>query len=140
MRLSRRLAPLVKAFHERGIQVSLFVDPVPAQLAAAEALGARIVELHTGRYADARTPEAAARELTQLQRAARRTRGLGLAVAAGHGLDYENVRAVAAIPEIEELNIGFSIITRALSVGLESAVREMAARLLLEEAHAIPSA
>ena len=125
-RMRRRLGPVIKAFHDRGIAVSLFVDPRLRQLEASRDCGAKIVELHTGRYADAPTAAARSRELAALVRASRQARGLGLAVAAGHGLDYRNVAAVAAIPEIEELNIGYSIIVRALEVGLESAVREMA--------------
>jgi len=126
-RLASRLAPLVRRFHEQGVKVSLFVDPVVSQLKASVAVGARIVELHTGGYANARTAGRRARELVSLRRAAKQARRLGLAVAAGHGLDYHNVGAVAAIPEIEELNIGFSIIARAVFVGIEQAVREMKA-------------
>ena len=126
VRLSRLLIPLIRTFHARDIAVSLFVDPVPRQLQAARDVGARIIELHTGRYANARTAQARARELSALVRAAALTKRIGLNVAAGHGLDYDNVRAVCAIAQIEELNIGFSIIARALSVGLSNAVREMA--------------
>ena len=129
VRLSKRLAPVIQAFQARGIEVSLFIDPVFAQVEAARQVGAAVIELHTGRYADATGPRAKARELAMLQRAAARGRALGLAVAAGHGLDYENVQRVAAIPEIEELNIGFAIISRALFVGLEAAVREMVERM-----------
>ena len=129
VRLARRLPPLIRDFQRRGIRVSLFVDPVPAQLAAARDVGAAVVELHTGRYAEAATARTKTAALHLLGRAARFGRSLGLSVAAGHGLDYDNVSAVAAIPEIEELNIGFSIISRALSVGLERAVQDMAARL-----------
>lgn len=135
-RMSRRLTPLVKRFQASGIEVSLFIDPATAQLEAARALGVRIIELHTGRYAEARTRTGQQRELRALQRAGVQARGLGLTVAAGHGLDYENVGPVAAIPEIEELNIGYAIITRAVWVGLEQAVREMAALLSPRRAHA----
>jgi len=124
-RLSKQLTQVVRQFHARGIEVSLFIDPVSSQIAAAARTGARIIELHTGRYANARTSGRRARELTALRQAARHARSLGLAVAAGHGLDYRNVKAVVGIPEIEELNIGFSIIARALFVGIERAVREM---------------
>jgi pyridoxine 5-phosphate synthase len=124
-RLRRALRPLVRSFQARGIGVSLFVDPVAEQLAAARETGAACVELHTGRYAATRSPAARVRALEALRNAAQRGRALGLAVAAGHGLDYENVAAVVRIPEIEEVNIGFSIITRALSVGLAAAVKEM---------------
>ena len=128
-RLHGRLRWLVRRFHRRGIEVSLFVDPVDEQLQVAVRVGVRIVELHTGGYANARTPTRRARELALLRRAATRAKTLGLAVAAGHGLDYDNVRAVAAIPEIEELNIGFSIVARAMFVGIERAVRDMNALL-----------
>lgn len=129
VRLQRRLRRLVPRFHRRGIDVSLFVDPVEEQLQAAVWVGARIVELHTGSYANARTSARRARELATLQRSAARARALGLAVAAGHGLDYDNVKPIVAIPEIEELNIGFSIVSRAVFVGIEQAVRRM--KLLL---------
>ncbi len=129
VRLSSRLARVVRQFHAKRIGVSLFVDPAPSQVRAAAALGVRTVELHTGRYANATTAGRRTRELASLQRAAGHAKRLGLAVAAGHGLDYRNTDAVAAIPDIEELNIGFSIIARAISVGLERAVREMKALL-----------
>ena len=99
-----------------------------------------MVELHTGRYADARSVRAQARELDALRRAARQGKELGLAIAAGHGLDYDNVTAITQIPEIEELNIGFSIIARALVVGLESAVAEMVQRLQRQETHVLQTA
>lgn len=125
VRLRAQLGRLVRRFHGKGIAVSLFVDPEHTQLAAARDTGAGIVELHTGRYANAKTARSRARELRTLRRAAADARRLGLVVAAGHGLDYQNVRAVAAIRDIEELNIGFSIIARSLVVGLAQAVREM---------------
>ena len=133
VKLSRALPPIIETFQRRGITVSLFVDPVPVQLRAAQDAGAAIVELHTGRYAETRDVRARARELDALREAARRGRGLGLRVAAGHGLDYENIEPVAAIPEIEEVNIGFSIIARALSIGLGGAVEQMV-RLLSQAA------
>jgi len=129
VRLSNRLSRVVRIFHDRGIEVSLFVDPVAIQVAASARVGARIIELHTGRYANARTSVQRNKQLAALRRAARQARQLGLAVAAGHGLDYDNVRGMAEIPEIEEVNIGFSIIARAVFVGIEQAVREMKASL-----------
>jgi pyridoxine 5-phosphate synthase len=107
-----------------GVRTSLFIDPDPKALDFSAELGADAVELHTGEYANARGDHRA-RELGRLAEMAKRGRGLGLAVHAGHGLTYENVIPVAAIPEIEELNIGHSIISRAVFVGLERAVREM---------------
>ena len=112
-----------------GIRVSLFIDPDTAQIKAARAVGAPVVELHTGAYAEARGASQA-RELERLRGAARQAAQLGLSVHAGHGLDYHNVQAVAAIPEIVELNIGFAIVGRALFTGLDEAVREMKALML----------
>ncbi len=124
-RLCRPLRGLITQFQKRGVEVSLFIDPEPAQVRAAKDAGGRAIELHTGRYANARSPHAKARALERIARAAHRGKTLGLRIAAGHGLDYDNVPPVAAIPEAEELNIGFSIISRALAVGLEQAVRDM---------------
>ncbi len=129
VRHAARLRRVLAAFHARTIDVSLFIDPVASQVCAAALVGARIVELHTGGYAQARTASQRRRALTQVARAAAQARRLDLAVAAGHGLDYDNVRAVAKLPEIEELNIGFSIISRALWVGVDKAVRQMRALL-----------
>lgn len=115
---------------EAGIRVSLFVDPEPHQLDAAKAAGAPVVELHTGRYAEAEG-EAAAAELERLRAAAAHAHGLGLVVNAGHGLHYHNVQPIAAIPELAELNIGHAIIAQAVFAGLPEAVREMK-RLMVE--------
>jgi pyridoxine 5-phosphate synthase len=109
-----------------GIRTSLFIDPDPVTLERAAELGADAVELHTGEYANAFGSPEADRQVERLARVAVRGRELGLAVHAGHGLTYENVRPVAAIAEIEELNIGHSVVSRALFVGMECAVREMA--------------
>jgi pyridoxine 5-phosphate synthase len=136
-RLSRRLHPVVRAFRARGIPVSLFIDPFANQLTAARDLGVTIVELHTGRCANARTALAKTRALAALRLAAQRGRSLGLTIAAGHGLDYENVQDIADIPELEEVNIGFSIISRALRVGLEQAVGDMIERLQGKRSHAV---
>jgi pyridoxine 5-phosphate synthase len=110
---------------EAGIRTSLFIDPEPDALKTSAGLGVDAVELHTGEYANTRGTERA-EQLERLRRAAALGRSLGLAVHAGHGLTYQNVAPVAAIPEIEELNIGHSIISHAVFVGLERAVREMA--------------
>ncbi len=107
-----------------GIRVSLFVDPDVAQLDAAIAAGAPVVELHTGAYADAEGAEQA-RELQRIVDAAQYGHGLGLVINAGHGLNYENVAAIARIPEIVELNIGHAIVARAVFDGLAFAVSEM---------------
>jgi pyridoxine 5-phosphate synthase len=107
-----------------GIRTSLFIDPDQEALDYSLELGAEAVELHTGEYANARGDERG-HELQRLATLAKAGRGMGLAVHAGHGLTYENVIPVAAIQEIEELNIGHSIISRSVFVGLERAVREM---------------
>jgi pyridoxine 5-phosphate synthase len=105
-----------------GIRVSLFIDPEPESVELAAALAADAVELHTGRYCHAPSDPA---RLAELAQAARQAAALGLAVHAGHGLTARNVRPVAALPEIEELNIGHSIVSRAVFVGIEAAVREV---------------
>jgi pyridoxine 5-phosphate synthase len=112
----------VKRFQARKIEVSLFIDPSAGQVAASLRAGATMVELHTGSYAHAARKGPELRHLVAASRAARRE---GLLVAAGHGLTLGNVRAVAAIPEVEELNIGHSIVSRALAAGMAKAVREM---------------
>jgi len=128
-----RHAPRVRGAVERlvgaGIRVSLFIDPDEAQLRASADARAPAVELHTGDYANARAPAAAARELERLRAAARIAARLGLEVHAGHGLTVANVGPVAAIAEIVELNIGHSIVARAVLVGMAAAVREMRAVL-----------
>jgi pyridoxine 5-phosphate synthase len=119
-----RLRETIRRLDEAGIRISLFVDPDLATLDAAKDLGVPAVELHTGRYANTwrRSDEA----LDELRRAAGHAADMGLFVHAGHGLTYQNVRPVAAIPEIEELNIGHSVISRALMTGMSSAVQDMA--------------
>jgi pyridoxine 5-phosphate synthase len=107
-----------------GIRTSLFIDPDLRQVEAAAALGAPVIELHTGAYAHA-AGSAGAAELERLVACARRGAELGLTVHAGHGLNYQNVQPVAAIPEIVELNIGHALIGHAVFVGLAAAVREM---------------
>ncbi|MFZ9709570.1 MAG: pyridoxine 5'-phosphate synthase [Steroidobacteraceae bacterium] len=113
-----------------GIRVALFIDADPAQIEASARSGAPVVELHTGRYCEVRGAAAAA-ELERLRAGARLAASLGLEVHAGHGLHYQNVGPVAAIPEIVELNIGHSIVARAVFVGFESAVREMKAAMAI---------
>ena len=110
---------------EEEIRVSLFIDADLDQLDAAAEVGAPVVEIHTGHYADAVGAGARAAELARISRAVQHGLGLGLQVNAGHGLDYHNVVGVAALPGIRELNIGHSIIARALFNGLPEAVREM---------------
>jgi pyridoxine 5-phosphate synthase len=121
-----RLRDCCAALHDAGIRVSLFVDPEPAQLEAALAAGAPVVELHTGAYADS-TGERQALELMRIAEAARFGSRIGLTIHAGHGLNYHNVQPVAAIPEIVELNIGHAIVARAVMDGMGPAVRDMKA-------------
>jgi pyridoxine 5-phosphate synthase len=115
---------------EAGIRVSLFIDPEPTQLDASMAAGAPVVELHTGCFADAQNEAEGARELARIERAVVHGVSLGLAVNAGHGLHYHNVQQVAAIPGVQELNIGHAIVAHAIFVGWENAVREMKALML----------
>jgi len=115
----------VQRFQEAGIPVSLFVDPDPRQLEAAAKSGARHVELHTGPYSDATSEEQRARELERLRAACQHALHLGLRVKAGHGLRLDNVGPIAALPGMEMLSIGHSIIGHAIYVGMEQAVREM---------------
>ena len=119
------VARAMDRLHAAGIEVSLFVDPDSRQIEMARVLGATAVEIQTARYAEARTPADRRRELDALHEAAEFARQAGLHVHAGHGLTYENVAAVARVPGMEELNIGHSIVSRAVLVGLERAVREM---------------
>jgi pyridoxine 5-phosphate synthase len=133
----KRLAPLVRALGTAGIRVSLFIEPEALQLEAAQALGAPVVELHTGAYCDAVTTgetDKAARLLDSLRQGARYAAALGLEVHGGHGLDFHNVGAVAAFPEIAELNIGHYLVGEAVFTGLDAAIRRM--RALIEEARA----
>lgn len=124
----RRLEKVMPLFEEKGAAVSLFVDPDREQLAAASEVGAPFIELHTGSYANA-TGEDRERERQRLEEAAIYAHQLSLRINAGHGLDLDNVGPIAALPYVEELNIGHSIVARALFVGVEGAVREMLERI-----------
>jgi len=128
--LCEALGPACQRLAQAGIRVSLFIDPDTVQIEAAAALGVPVVELHTGAYAEARG-EQQARELNRVRQAAGLGARLGMRVHAGHGLNYHNVQAIAAIGEIAELNIGHAIIARAVIDGMAEAVREMK-RLMLE--------
>lgn len=121
----KRVREAVRRLSDAGVCVSLFIDPDPQQLDAAARTGAAFVELHTGAYAGAREETETARRLDELKRGVSLARRLGLRVNAGHGLGYRNVRPVVLLPGVEELNIGFSVIARAVFVGLTEAVREM---------------
>ena len=123
------LRDVVQMLRAARIRVSLFIDPDPRQIDAASETGADVVELHTGTYADALDPYRLQAELARLQVAARHAFDCGLTVNGGHGLRLDNVKPIAAIPEIQELNIGHSIVSRAILIGMEAAVREMRASL-----------
>jgi pyridoxine 5-phosphate synthase len=127
----RQLAPVVRRLSEAGIRVSLFLEPSTVQLAVAKALGAHIVELHTGSFCEA-PPERRARELARLEDAAAYAEEVGLECHAGHGLSYETVGPVAAISTIVELNIGHFLVGEAIFSGLESAIKRM--RALMDQA------
>lgn len=120
-----RVEDAVRRLHGAGLEVSLFIDPDPRQVEASAALGVAAVELHTGRYAEAGHGAGLAGELKALVDAGAAVKAAGMALHAGHGLNYVNVRAVAAIAGMAELNIGHSIVSRAVFVGFERAVREM---------------
>ena len=135
------VAPVVRALSEAGIRVSLFIEADPAQIQAAADVGAPVVELHTGAYCEAvRRGDAAraVRELDRLRAGATQAAGLGLEVHAGHGIDYATVAAVAAIPEIAELNIGHFLIGEAIFIGLDAAIRRM--RALMDQVRAVQKA
>jgi len=122
------LEPTLKAMRDAGIRVSLFIDPEPGQIEMAAVLGAPVVELHTGAYAEA-SGTARDAELARLIEAARMASEAGIQVNAGHGLNYTNVKPILSLPKLVELNIGHAIVSRALFVGLEKATREMVALL-----------
>lgn len=124
-----RMTSVCKTLSEAGIRVSLFIAPDIAQINAAKAVGAPVIEIHTGKFADSKGAEQV-KELMRIKEATAHAIGLGLVVNAGHGLNIHNVDQIAAIPGIEELNIGHAIVAHALFVGWEYAVREMKALML----------
>lgn len=136
------LVDAVRALHAARVRTSLFIDPSEDAVRAAAALGVEAIELHTGEFAEAfkqmhtGSRDVVTRELMRLGRAAALGRSLGMAVHAGHGLTYENVARLAAVEEIEELNIGHSIVSRSLFVGMERAVRDMKDIVTLVRTHA----
>jgi pyridoxine 5-phosphate synthase len=132
-RQHNHLAPLVRSLGAARIRVSLFVEPSRTQLDAAKSLGAPVVELHTGAYANA-SGAAQERILERLREAAAYGASIGLEIHAGHGLTYDNVKPIAAIPEIRELNIGHFLVGEAIFVGLDASIRRM--RALMDEARA----
>jgi len=128
MRFEKQLAPTIRRLQAHEIRVSLFIEPSPDQIDAARRLGADMVELHTGAFANA-TGIALKGELTRLRSAAEYAHSAGLQVNAGHGINYLNIRLVRTIPHLAELNIGHSIVARAMLVGLEAATAEMLAAM-----------
>ena len=129
VRLEDTLKDYCKQLIDEGIDVSLFIDADLEQIDAASRLGVQAIELHTGEYAEAVDDATMESELNRLETAAEHAHQAGLMVAAGHGLDYVNVREVAAIETIEELNIGHALVSRAVLIGFENAVREMIAKM-----------
>jgi len=127
MKFSPSLKKAIQRLHKGGIPVSLFVDPQKNQIEASEDVGADSIEIHTGRYCEAKNPSEEDEELKIILDAVAEASHRDLRIAAGHGLNYVNVRRIAEIKEVEELNIGHSIIARAVLVGLDRAVREMVA-------------
>lgn len=119
------LKKVVKSLRDGEIEVSLFIDPDLDQVRQAHRVDAQVVELHTGRYCDARSDKEREQEFGRIVEAARAAARLGMRVAAGHGLNYENVRPIVGIQEITELNIGHAIVARSVFVGMERAVRDM---------------
>ncbi len=120
-----KLKTVVQRAHARGIKVSLFIDPVEAQIECSYNINADVIELHTGAYSDAKTQKVRENEFKKIVNSAIHGKKLGLGVNAGHGLHYHNTSEVAAIKEIDELSIGHSIIARAVFTGLDRAVRDM---------------
>ncbi len=124
---SEKLKGVVTGAKEKGIRVSLFIDPEEEQILEAHKIGADMIEIHTGAYSDAKNEAIQEKELKKVVNAAKRAKELGLGVNAGHGLHYHNVREIVAIQDIDELSIGHSIISRAVFVGLNRAIRDMLA-------------
>ncbi|MBU1026149.1 MAG: pyridoxine 5'-phosphate synthase [Candidatus Margulisbacteria bacterium] len=129
VRYKNKLGPIIKKLQAKGILVSLFIDPVSKQIEESAVLTADFIEIHTGKYARASYVKgkklSQARELEKIGLFTQKARLIGLRVNAGHGLDYNNVKEIVRIPGMEELNIGFSIIARAVSVGMKQAVIDM---------------
>ena len=125
-RNAERIAEAIAMLHENDIEVSLFIDPIDAQIEAAAEAGADIVELHTGDYGNARSEEQLVAEMLRIRNAAVYAKSLDLGVNAGHGLNYVNIRTLAAVREIDEVSIGHAILARAVFVGLPKAVEDMA--------------
>jgi pyridoxine 5-phosphate synthase len=127
----KKLKKTINKMRKAGIPVSIFIDPDAAQIEASQEIGATFVELHTGRYCDAESEEERDREFRLIEQSAELAFEAGLRVNAGHGLDYRTTGRIAALRTIEELSIGHAVISRAVYVGLDQAVREMLDCILL---------
>jgi pyridoxine 5-phosphate synthase len=125
--LSKKIKNVIEKVREKGIKVSLFIDPEDEQIIVSHKIKADMIEIHTGAYSDAKNEVIRDKELKKVVNAAKRGKELGLGVNAGHGLHYHNLSDIVAIKEIDELSIGHSIIARAIFVGLDRAVRDMLA-------------
>lgn len=125
IKYSGKIADVIQKFDQKKIETSLFINPSKAQIDASKKAGVSIIELHTGEYADARTEPARLKEFDKIKRAVEYAMSIGLEVNAGHGLNYANVKDIARIKGVNELNIGHSIVARAVIVGMRQAVEEM---------------
>ena len=125
VKFSDKLKKVIEKVHGKGIKVSLFIDPVEAQIEAAHKMNTDMIEIHTGAYSDAKSDRVREKEFKKVVASANMGKKLGLGVNAGHGLHYHNVQEIAALKEIDELSIGHSIIARAVFVGLDRAIRDM---------------
>jgi len=133
LRNRRKVATAVKTLQDKGIPVSLFIDPDLRQVEEAAVLGAKFIEIHTGAYANSKNGKKRQKELEKINLSVEKARWIGLMVNAGHGLDYLNVADIVRIDGIEELNIGFSIIARSLFVGIKNAVSEMKKLMVVQK-------
>lgn len=125
IKFSGKLRKVIEQMGRKGIKISLFIDPVETQIKEAHKIGAHMIEIHTGAYSDAASEKIRLGEFKKVANAVSLGKKLGLGVNAGHGLHYHNVKAIAALKEIDELSIGHSVIARAVFVGLDRAVRDM---------------
>ncbi len=122
---ARLYKKVIRQLHQKGIEVSLFVDPDPVQIEVSQGIGADIVEIHTGHYAESRSESEARRQFGRIARVVETAARFDLGISAGHGLNYVNVQRFKGLPKVEEYSIGHSIVARAIYVGLDRAVREM---------------
>jgi pyridoxine 5-phosphate synthase len=133
VKFADKLKKAIEKVHEKGTQVSLFIDPVEAQIIAAHKMNADMIEIHTGAYSDAESDRVREKEFKKVVASVIMGKKLGLGVNAGHGLHYHNVKEIAALKEIDELSIGHSIIARAVFVGLDKAIRDMLGLMRVSE-------